>query len=289
MSAGHRTFEGAAEDYQRLVEGSFGFIGRRLDFFAAQKARVVMETMRGHLADVASAAVLDVGCGIGTLGAHISASVGSFRGIDVAPDMVAVARLRDPRGMYDAYDGTTLPYAPATFDVACTINVLHHIDVPGRPRFMAEMERVVRPGGLLVIIEHNPWNPLTRLAVRRCALDALSELLAMRDVIGLIRSQGLSIVSARHVLVLPVAGRLASAVERRLAPFPLGAQHMVTARVPTDRRSRDENELAGPANEGPQLRLERVAKRRDVVVPFDGTSGPGDEVIPVRSVVRDPA
>ena len=43
--------------------------------------------------------------------------------------------------------------------------------------FVADMVRVTRPGGLVCVIEHNPLNPLTRLAVNRCPFDADAVLL----------------------------------------------------------------------------------------------------------------
>ena len=39
------------------------------------------------------------------------------------------------------------------------------------PAFVAELARVVRPGGLVVVFEHNPLNPLTRLVVSRVTFD----------------------------------------------------------------------------------------------------------------------
>ena len=44
------------------------------------------------------------------------------------------------------------------------------------------MYRILRKGGLLVIIEHNPFNPLTQISVYRCPFDKDAVLLTARNV-----------------------------------------------------------------------------------------------------------
>jgi ubiquinone/menaquinone biosynthesis C-methylase UbiE len=82
-------------------------------------------------------------------------------GIDVASTVVEEARAANPGVTYHDYDGDRLPYPDQSFDAAYTIAVMHHVPPPQWPAFLQEMRRVVRPGGLIVIFEHNPINPLT--------------------------------------------------------------------------------------------------------------------------------
>ena len=77
----------------------------------------------------------------------------------------------NPTVRYQAYDGKTLPYDDASVDLAFAIRVMHHVAVGDRPQFASELRRVVRPGGLAVIFEHNPYNPLTQHVVRNCEFD----------------------------------------------------------------------------------------------------------------------
>ena len=118
--------------------------------------------------------------------------------------MQSGARLRRTRPCrYEAYDGERLPYDDERFDVAFAICVLHHVRPAERPRFVGELRRVVRPGGLVALFEHNPLNPLTRLAVHRCAFDGDAVLLRAGEAQHVARASGLA------------AGRAAL---RRLAP-----------------------------------------------------------------------
>lgn len=225
----HRPFAGSAAVYRDDVERSFAFVRRGLDHFARAKALAILAVLAAEIGDPKTIRLLDIGCGVGVLGAVLSPQVGEMHGVDVAPDMVEQAARNDPRGRYRWSGGPALPYPDASFDAAVAVNVLHHVPPPQRPGFVASARAVVRPGGLVLAIEHNPWNPLTRLAVRRCALDDECELLTRRDVSELLTAAGLGIATARFILFSPW-GPL-GALDRALGWLPLGAQHLVAGRV----------------------------------------------------------
>jgi hypothetical protein len=88
------------------------------------------------------------------------------------------------------------------------------------------MARVIRPGGVVCIIEHNPLNPLTQLSVRRCEFDRDAVLLPAWRTAGLMARAGLRAVESRYFLLLPSAATPMRAIERRLARLPLGAQYI---------------------------------------------------------------
>jgi hypothetical protein len=54
---------------------------------------------------------------------------------------------------------------------ALSFCVLHHVPPTQWVGFLCEMRRVVRPDGLVCLIEHDPLNPLTKLVVARCEFD----------------------------------------------------------------------------------------------------------------------
>ena len=71
----------------------------------------------------------------------------------------------------ETYVGETLPYESSAFDLSIAICVLHHVPPTQWVGFLCEMRWVVRPGGLVCLIEHNPLNPLTKLVVALCEFD----------------------------------------------------------------------------------------------------------------------
>ena len=96
-----------------------------------------------------SGRILDNGCGIGELsealpGAHIT-------GLDISTEMVRIAGTKYERALIG--DSQLLPFEDATFDVVYARSLLHHLPEPERG--LAEMARVLRPGGSVVSIDTN--------------------------------------------------------------------------------------------------------------------------------------
>jgi SAM-dependent methyltransferase len=145
--------------------------------------------------------------------------------------MVERAAARNPWATYSAYErGNPLPYGNATFDLSFAICVFHHVPAVERPQLVAEMRRVTRPGGLLAIFEHNPWNPLTRKAVRDCPFDEDAELLSRPEARRLAGEAGLERVESPYIIFFSRQGERRDRIERRLGWLPLGAQYYVAGR-----------------------------------------------------------
>lgn len=111
---------------------------------------VIEETIR-----LAGARVADIGCGEGAL-VRAMAEAGA-RALGIEPSAGQIGRARGT----DAADGEAyvrgraeaLPLAAACLDAAVFFNALHHVPVPHQGAALAEAARVLRPGGLLCIVE----------------------------------------------------------------------------------------------------------------------------------------
>jgi len=103
-----------------------------------------------------SGAVLDLGCGTGELTARLAAKYprASFVGVDLEESHLERARARcdsfGARVRFEVADALALPYADASFDFVVCRHVIQA--VPDPPRAVAEMRRVLRPGGRLHLI-----------------------------------------------------------------------------------------------------------------------------------------
>ncbi len=95
--------------------------------------------------------VLDVGCGTGHLSKAIAArsTATEIRAIDFAAAYIDHARERDhdSRITFEVGDACAMQFADRSFDRALSLLVLHFVPEPGRA--VAEMRRVVRPGGVV--------------------------------------------------------------------------------------------------------------------------------------------
>ncbi|MEV7770290.1 methyltransferase domain-containing protein [Kitasatospora sp. NPDC086791] len=112
---------------------------------------------------------LDVGCGTGYLTLCVADAVGptgSALGIDPSPDVLAHARRRAVRHPQCAFaDGIAedLPGPDGGYDLVVSSLMVHHLPEDVRARAAAEMYRVLRPGGRLLLADFRPpANPLAR-------------------------------------------------------------------------------------------------------------------------------
>ncbi len=225
-------FDRYESTYGDAVNKSIAFSGADVDFFADLKADDLVDVAGRRVGTPSKLAALDFGCGTGIMDARVAPRFGRLAGVDVSEGLIATAARSNPHVEYRTYDGSRLPYDDATFDLAFAVCVFHHIEPAARETAAAELARVVRPGGLVAIYEHNPLNPLTRLAVSRCEFDAGVELLRRGTTANLLAGAGLVPVEARYIAFFPWPGRGLRVVERRLGRLPLGGQYVVAATSP---------------------------------------------------------
>ena len=219
------SFDVYRDSYEAEVQRSIAFSGLTHDFFLEAKVRFLAGLFDHHFAAPAPV-LLDVGCGVGRMHQLLRPLAGRLIGCDVSLESLERARADNPFAEYRDSVGAGLPAETASVDVALATCVVHHVPPADWSGFAAEMRRVVRPGGLVVLIEHNPFNPGTRIAVARCPFDNDAVLLSARRARALLREAGCRTVESRHILLLPSRHRWAGAIERRLASLPFGAQHV---------------------------------------------------------------
>jgi len=218
-------FDAYGGNYDEKVNASISFSGLKVDLFVRAKVAYLCEALAENLGELRGADILDVGCGIGNYHPRLPESLRSISAVDVSSRCIDAARVCNPGVAYQTYDGMRLPYRDASFDAVYTICVMHHVPAETWESFTREMRRVVRPGGLTAIFEHNPFNPLTRRAVATCEFDENAVLLRARRTRLLLRAAGFREVRSRYILTLPATGGLLHKVDRLFSRVPLGAQY----------------------------------------------------------------
>ncbi|WP_442945854.1 class I SAM-dependent methyltransferase [Nonomuraea sp. LPB2021202275-12-8] len=106
--------------------------------------------------DVAGRRILDAGCGSGPLFAALRDRGAVVTGLDSSAGMLAVARRRlgDDADLHVADVSQRLPFADSAFDDVVASLVLHYLEDWGPT--LAEMRRVLRPGGRLIASVNHP-------------------------------------------------------------------------------------------------------------------------------------
>ncbi len=99
--------------------------------------------------------VLDAACGTGRHAAYMASLGHEVVGIDLTPEMLDVAKAKAPSARFEMGDLNALPLPDQSVDVAvCTLALTHCVELGAAVR---ELERVVRPGGHVVISDVHPF------------------------------------------------------------------------------------------------------------------------------------
>jgi SAM-dependent methyltransferase len=217
-------FDRYAESYRSEVERAAGV---SVEGLAGEKARLILDVLSCALGSPDRLRVLDIGCGIGLVEQELEQKVADLWGTDMSEKSVEIAKARAPATRFIHSGGGTLPFDSGSFDAAFTICVIHHVPPAARATFIGEMLRVLRSGGVAIIFEHNPLNPMTRFIVSRCAFDEDAILLRCRESERLLTDGGATVAGRRYVGFSPIRHAVVERMERSLGWLPAGAQYCV--------------------------------------------------------------
>ena len=224
-------FDSYDNTYEEEIKKSLSGLGVTQDFAARVKADKLVDIVQENWGEADKADVLDLGCGIGLYGSYLSGKFKSLSGIDISSKCIDVATESNPDVTYQAYDGENIPFEDNALDVVYVITVMHHIPVAQWESIVGEIKRVLRPGGLCVIFEHNPWNPATRWIVNRCEFDADAVLLSHRKAAQLMIVNGFEDISSQHILTVPIDAGWARTLDKAFGRIPVGAQYYTVGRA----------------------------------------------------------
>ena len=142
---------------------------------------------------------LDVGAGTGLLAERLSDLGLGVVALDPFPQMLGQLRQRRPDIETVVAHGDDIPFPDDVFDLTYSVAVMHHIAEPSRVRrTLAEMIRVTRPGGRILVWDHNPLNPYWSLLMRRVPQDTGAErLVPLPELVAGLRDAGADIAAHR--------------------------------------------------------------------------------------------
>lgn len=182
--------------------------------------------------------LLDYGCGRGDL-----LSLMARRGIrlDMYGSDISSGMLKEGAKIWPAQlapgpqflqqDGAKVPLDDDAVDLVIISSVLHHVPIEARNAVYAELRRVLKPRGRVVVFEHNPFNPVTRYVVAHTPIDEHAILVRAREAEDGLRAAGFAEFRTDYIMFAPPRlGTVARQIDGWLAWLPLGAQYAVAAR-----------------------------------------------------------
>jgi ubiquinone/menaquinone biosynthesis C-methylase UbiE len=131
------------EEYERLYE-----LENDLWWFRGMRA-ISMGLLERHLPKHTGLRILDAGCGTGGMLTPL-ATLGAVIGLDASEDAMRWARLRAGTSLVRA-TVTALPFRSECFDLVTSFDVLYHMNVYDDGVALAEIARVLRPGGSFLV------------------------------------------------------------------------------------------------------------------------------------------
>lgn len=145
-------------------------VAKWYDMVVGPSLRPVHESMLQIALEKGCRSAVDVCCGTGMLAGMCMESGLPVIGLDLSPDMLAVARRKRSGVRFQQGDATRLPFASNGFDAGFISFALHEKPLDQAERIFAEAMRIVRPGGVVLIGDYRMpsmgRSPFTGLVVR---------------------------------------------------------------------------------------------------------------------------
>lgn len=229
MASGLAEFDAVARDYAEQHAKSIRLSGEDPEYFAHHKAGMVASVYR-TAGVLPPRDVLDFGAGIGNSvaplrtrfpGAHITC-------LDVSQESLELCTERHGDEVsIKVFDGTHIPMPDASYDMVFVACVFHHIPAEEHVGLLTELNRVLRPHGRLFLFEHNPWNPLTRIAVANCPFDENAVLIDPITMRRTMAHAGFQNCRTTFGPFFPAFLARLRGIEPFLGWLPLGAQYLI--------------------------------------------------------------
>lgn len=224
-------FDAHARSYKEVLDQSIGFSGEDSAYFAEYKIRDLRRELAQSGADTEAALrLLDFGCGVGTSMPHARRhfAKAELLGVDVSEESLAEARARHgDMARFLVLGGSELPVEVSSLDAAYAMCVFHHVDEAVHVHLLSEVRSRLKPGGMMMVYEHNPFNPLTVRVVNNCPFDENAKLIRASVMAQRCRDAGFKDVKVRYRVFFPGFLKVFRFAEGLLSWLPLGGQYYV--------------------------------------------------------------
>jgi SAM-dependent methyltransferase len=224
-------FDEYADVYDAALDRGLSLSGEDKTYFARRRLEWLRDCLQGLTG--CPQRVLDYGCGSGSatpflldiLGAHFVV------GVDTSAKSIVAAE-RQYAADWAEFQSLNRFQPSGTVDVVYCNGVFHHIPPPERAAALDCIRSSLRPGGIFALWENNPWNPGTRLVMRRIPFDRDAITLTASEARRMLIARGFEVLRTDFLFIFPRALKRFRRVEPLLSSFPFGAQYQILCRRP---------------------------------------------------------
>lgn len=212
-------FDKHAKSYEDDLRKSMPMGFKTVEYFSAYKVKLAR-----RLSNNGPKRILDFGCGIGQCSIQLVAEFPNSQvlGFDVSEDSLNIARTKISEARFVSdWDQVQ----DQKFDLIFASNVFHHIPAEEHHLWLKRLKSALAPNGALIIFEHNPLNPLTRIVFKRCIFDIDATMIGQRNFLRMARVAGFNSCASRYTLFFPGSLKFLAPFENFLGWLPLGAQY----------------------------------------------------------------
>lgn len=148
--------------------------------------------------------IVDVGCGTGLLAHKLREAGFKVSGVDESYGMLK-ACLKDNRVACASGDSTKLPIQSESVDAAICVATMHHVvNSEQIKQTLMEMIRIVKPGGLVLVWDHNPLNPYWPIFMKRLPQDQEeTRLIPLSELVATLKQAPVSSIQAWRMGLVP--------------------------------------------------------------------------------------
>ena len=229
----HAAFDEYAGDYEQALNKGVSLSGESPDYFAEKRVEYTALWLHA-LGTPPLRRVADFGCGVGNSTPHFRQHFpqAELLGLDVSP--ASIERAREVHGGASKFLLLNDAVGAGELDLVYCNGVFHHIVPRDRGEWAVRVRKMLAPGGYFAVWENNPWNPGTRMVMRRIPFDRDAIPLAAHEARAMLVGAGFEIVGTRFRFYFPAMLSAFRPLERFGERLPLGAQYCVLARKPAN-------------------------------------------------------
>ncbi len=223
-------FDDIARQYETMMEKGMVLKGEGNNhaYFTAYKIyylrQIIKEYKRKTKRDTIK--MLDYGCGIGILSRAAAKAFPdiSVHGFDISNESITYAKQLEHEKNTRFTD--SLEDLDKDYDLCICCCVLHHVPAKSRDEVVANIYQRLKRGGMLLVIEHNMKNPLTRKSVYLCPFDQDAVMMTRNETANLLERNAFLKIEKRYITFFPEQFVKLQVLDKYLKWCMLGAQHM---------------------------------------------------------------